>query len=119
MTKFRECGLCTDEKPCNFAGCPDDLREQEEEKEPLRIDLLSINSRVKNIASDWDAHLTPMGTALCNAYSIVLKDLYDFADNLPETHRQELIDLLQSKENFPRYIIEVGKKNSPKKVPNE
>jgi hypothetical protein len=75
-------------------------------------DLYAIAARVKNLARDWDAHLTPMGESLCNLYVLVLKDFYDFAEGLPEPHKRALIELIESKENFPRRIIELGKKST-------
>lgn len=73
-------------------------------------DLYKIAARVKNLARDYDASLTPMGEKLCNGYILILKDLYDFAETLPEASKIKLIDLLRSKEDFPRSIILLNKK---------
>jgi hypothetical protein len=72
--------------------------------------VYAIAARVKNIARDWDASLTPMGEVLCNYYIIVLKDLYDFSENLKEPQKRVLRDILKSHEDMPRKIIELGKK---------
>jgi len=69
-----------------------------------------IAARVKNLARSHDAHLTPMGDVLCNLFSFVLMDLYSFAETLPESHKTNLLELIKSKEDFPRNIIELGNK---------
>jgi hypothetical protein len=73
-------------------------------------DLYAIDARVKNLARDWDAHLTPMGTILCNHFTFVLKDLYDFSDTLSEPYKHRLKEILEKHEGMPRKIIELGRK---------
>lgn len=62
--------------------------------------LPRISARVKNAARSAGANLTPNGLALANTYTHLLKELYDFADKLPEEHKDKLVTLLRSKESL-------------------
>jgi hypothetical protein len=73
-------------------------------------DLYAIDARVKNLARDWDASLTPMGVILCNHFTFVLKDLYDFSETLTNKDKEKLQEILRSHEGMPRKIIELGRK---------
>ena len=73
-------------------------------------DLYSIAARVKNLARDYDAQLTPIGEAMCNLYVHVLVDLYGFAETLPKKQGTLLKELIKSKEGFPRDVINLNKK---------
>jgi hypothetical protein len=73
-------------------------------------EIYRIAARVKNLARMEDASLTPMGESLCNLYILTLKDIYNFAETLIEPNKTVLIELLRSKENFPRSVIELNKK---------
>jgi hypothetical protein len=72
--------------------------------------LYSLAARVKNLARGGDASLTTIGTSLCNLYIHVLMDFYKFAGTLPETNRNKLKELIQSKEGFCRDVIELNRK---------
>lgn len=72
-------------------------------------DIYAISSRIKNIIARKNIALSPVGTILVNAYSLVLKDLYDFAEKYSsDSHMNELINLLRSKEDMPLYIIKLS-----------
>ena len=73
-------------------------------------DIYAIAARVKNLARDYDARLTPIGESMCNLYVHILKDFYDFADTLPEPHYQNMMKLIESKEGFCRDVIELNRK---------
>lgn len=70
--------------------------------------IYEISGRVKNLIAMEDIAVSPVGTVLVNYYSLVLKDLYDFAETLPATDRDRLDLLLRSKENLPMLVIKVG-----------
>lgn len=72
--------------------------------------IYAIAARVKNLARDSDAHLTPLGESLCNLYVHVLKEFYEFAETLPEYSQKELGELIESKEGFCRDVIKLNKK---------
>lgn len=80
-----------------------------EKKQDNSNDIYKISARVKNLARAGGASLTPVGDMLCNTYIHVLKAFYDFAEKLPESHRQELIDLVRSKEGMPADMIAATK----------
>ena len=73
-------------------------------------DIYSIAARVKNLARDYDASLSPIGEKLCNLYIHVLKDLYEFAETIPEPHQMKLVELIESKEGFCRDVINLNRK---------
>lgn len=70
-------------------------------------DIYAISGRVKNIIAKEGIDLSPVGTILVNYYTLVLKDLHDFANNLPEPHRGQMLNLLLARENMPCNVIKV------------
>jgi hypothetical protein len=68
-------------------------------------DIYAISGRVKNIIAKEDIPLSPVGTILVNYFSLMLKDLYDFAETLDETDKSNLKCLLKQKESVPLSII--------------
>ncbi len=48
--------------------------------------VYAISSRIKNIVAVEDIALSPVGNILVNYYTLVLKDLHDFAEHLPEPY---------------------------------
>ena len=74
------------------------------------MDIYAIAARIKNLARDYDANLTPLGEQLCNLYTHVIKDFYEFAETLPEPHKTKLMELIESKEGFCRDVIELNRK---------
>lgn len=68
-------------------------------------DIYEISGRIKNILARKDVSLSPAGNILVNTYALMLKDLYDFSEKLPEMYKRELVRLLLSKEGLPEYVI--------------
>jgi uncharacterized protein (UPF0305 family) len=81
-----------------------------ESKQDNSNDIYKISARVKNLArSDGQAALTPVGDALCNIYTHVLKSFYDFADTIQDKETKiRLIKLIQSQEGMPGNVISAG-----------
>ena len=75
-------------------------------------DVYAISGRIKNMISMEDLWLSPAGNILANAYTLVLKDLHDFAEKLPDPYNQQLADLLFRNENLPLRVIAL---TTPKK----
>lgn len=78
------------------------------------MDLYSLAARVKNLAREDDASLTPIGESLCNLYIHILMDFYKYAETLPEPHKTKLSELIESKEGFCRDVIELNRKAKSK-----
>ena len=72
--------------------------------------IYALAARIKNLARQDDASLTPMGEKLCNLYVHVLKDFYSYAESMPEPYKSKLSELIESKEGFCRDVIELNKK---------
>jgi len=78
----------------------------------LETDIISVAGRVKNHARDYDAHLTPIGDALCNLYAMNLFEFYNFAKTLKnDSDRANLLVFIYSREDFCRKVIELNKKS--------
>lgn len=71
-------------------------------------DVYAISGRIKNIIAREDVALSPVGTVLVNYFTLVLKDLYDFADTLEDSKKEALFRLLRAKEDTPLHIIQVA-----------
>jgi hypothetical protein len=71
-------------------------------------DIYIISGRIKNILAKSDIALSPVGKILINAYTLVLKELQDYAEKIPEPWSRELKDLLISKEGMPEYVIRLS-----------
>jgi hypothetical protein len=74
------------------------------------MDLYALAARIKNLARQNDASLTPMGEAMCNLYIHVINDFYGFAETIPEPHKTKLIELIKSKEGFCGDVIKLNKR---------
>lgn len=70
-------------------------------------DVYSVSARIENSIAKANLDLSPYGRILCNSYSLVLKDLYDFADCLPKQDSDNLRKILTEKEKFPLYVIDL------------
>lgn len=81
----------------------EDARQAEELKDPDH--LYNISARVKNLATYGGSNLTPMGVQLCNCYTHVLKELYDFSRTLPDHHKEVLRAILAKNESMPAELI--------------
>lgn len=73
-------------------------------------DIYAIAARVKNLARQNDANLTPLGDALCNLYVHIINDFYEFSETLPEPHKSKLAELIRTREGFCRDVISLNKK---------
>lgn len=71
-------------------------------------DIYEISARIKNIIAREDMTLSPAGKILVNYFSLMMKDLYDFSDTLPEPYNQYLKYDLSQKESVPMTIIKVS-----------
>lgn len=69
-------------------------------------DIYKISARVKNLAREGGAGLTPVGESLCNTYIHVMKAFYDFADNLEDKEiKIKLTELIRKQEGMPSSFI--------------
>jgi len=71
-------------------------------------DIYNISGRVKNHIAKKDIALSPVGNILVNSYTLVLKDIYDWAETIPEFYRDQLNKILMSKEEMPAYVIKLS-----------
>jgi len=72
------------------------------------IDVYAISGRIKNMIAVKDLALSTAGLILVNTYTMVLKDLHDFAEKLPEPYKEELHKVLIQKEGLPEYVIHLS-----------
>ncbi len=70
-------------------------------------DIHMIVARVKNHLAREDIALSPNGGILVNTFSMMLKDLYDFADTLDNPQQEQLRNFLFLKETLPLYVIKL------------
>jgi hypothetical protein len=91
-----------------------------EDAQDNSTDIYKIAARVKNLARGPGISLTPQGEMLANTYTHILKSFYDFAEKIEDKKiKQELIELIRSKEGMPGDLIAaagvgVNKKRSKK-----
>lgn len=71
-------------------------------------DIYAISGRIKNLIAREDMALMDAGLTLVNYYSLMLKDLYDFAQTLPPPYNNDLVRLLSQKEDLPKNVIKVS-----------
>ena len=71
-------------------------------------DIYAIAGRIKNIIARAEIALSPVGVILVNYYSLALKDFYDFSEKIPTPFKEELQDLLASKEDVQKNVIMVS-----------
>lgn len=79
--------------------------EKWEEEQLNSSDIYRIAARVKNLARGTGASLTSAGEALCNSYVHIFKDLYDFAETIPDPYKGNLIELVRKHEGTPANLI--------------
>jgi hypothetical protein len=77
-------------------------------------DVHTISARVKNLIAKEDIALSPVGKVLVNYFTLVLKNLYDFSETLPEPHKQRLNEVIGRTEDMPLLVIKVS---TPKEQP--
>lgn len=77
-----------------------------ERKQDNSNDIYKVSARVKNLAREGGAALTPQGDMLANTYTHVLLSLYGFAEKIQDaTIKINLINLIRSHENMPANLI--------------
>lgn len=81
-------------------------------------DVYAISGRIKNLIAKKDLALSPTGLILVNAFTLMLKDLYEYADNLTHPNSEALRKLLEEKESLPAYVIEVSTPKEPIEDPS-
>jgi len=90
-----------------------------EKKQNNSNDIYKLSARVKNLARGGGASLTPMGDALCNTYTHVLKAFYTFAETMTnQDEKDRFIQLIRRHEDMPSNVIaaaNAGVKSKPKK----
>lgn len=90
-----------------------------ETKQDNSNDIYKLSARVKNLARSGGAALTPMGDALCNTYTHVLKAFYTFAETMTnQDEKDRFLLLIRRHEDMPSNVIAAaaaGVKVKPKK----
>jgi len=71
-------------------------------------DIYDIFGRVKNHIAIEDIALSPVGNILVNYFTLFLKELYDFSDELNETDGSNLRCVLKNNEKLPLNVIKVS-----------
>lgn len=94
----------------NFSNMTKEEIEKWEKEEDDSTDIYRIAARVKNHARGGGGSLTPVGESLCNLFVHVLKDIYDFAEKLDDTKKEELKALLRNNEAFPSKVISLNRR---------
>lgn len=84
----------------------EEIREWEQ-KQDNSNDIYKIKARVGNLAvSISGGSLTPVGTMMVNSFVHVVKDLYTFADTIPDkTLKIALVERIRSHESMPGSLI--------------
>lgn len=106
------------EKNPDFKKMTMDEIEAWEEKQDNSNDIYKVAARVKNLARSSGVNLTPVGEMLANSFVHVLKDLYDFAETIPDKNiRIQFIEKVRSHEDMPGRLIAATTANmkSPEK----
>lgn len=77
-----------------------------EAKQDNSNDIYKIKARVQNAVSATGGALTSVGEMMVNSFVHVAKDLYDFADTLPDKEtRIRLIERVRKHESMPATLI--------------
>lgn len=81
--------------------------EEWERKQENANDIWKVKSRVQNLASGISGgNLTAVGTMMVNSFVHVVKDLYDFAETIPDKSlRIALIERVRKHESMPGTLI--------------
>jgi hypothetical protein len=79
----------------------------------MRNDIYQISARIKNAAAASDHAFSPQGIALCNMFTHVIKELYDFSATIEDKEIAANLDrIIKRQENFPARLLDLFK---PKK----
>lgn len=73
--------------------------------------IYKVSARVKNLARNEGAALTPVGEILTNTYTHVLLALYKFADSLGAADKVRMYELVRSQEGFAGTVINADRKS--------
>ena len=77
-----------------------------EKKQDNSNDIYKISARVKNLARGSGGVLTPVGDMLCNSFTHVLKDMYDFFETIPDKDiRIKCIERMRRHEGMPGTLV--------------
>ena len=72
--------------------------------------IYQISGRIKNHAAAKDHAFSPQGVALCNMFTHVVKELYDFAETLEDKEAaSKLRDVIRRQETFPANLLDLFK----------
>lgn len=84
-----------------------DAAEAEERQQDMSNDIYKVKARVSNLAvSISGGNLTPVGEMMVNSFVHVVKDLYDFAENLQDREiRSRLMERIRKHESMPGTLI--------------
>lgn len=90
-----------------FKGMSLDEIEEWEAKQNNSNDIYKIKARVQNLAVGISGgNLTPVGEMLANTFVHLFKDLYDFADQIPDKEvKIALIEKIRKHESAPGNLI--------------
>ena len=71
-------------------------------------DIYAISGRVKNHIANADIAISQVGNVLVNYFTLMIKELYDFSDTLPQPNKDAMVKILTSNEKVPMNIIKVA-----------
>ena len=76
----------------------------------MQNDIYAISARIKNAAAVNDHAFSLQGVALCNMFTHVVKELYDFADTIEDKEiSSKLYRVIQRQETFPARLLDLFK----------
>lgn len=76
----------------------------------MKNDIYQISARIKNAVAFADHALSPQGNALCNMFSHVIKELYDFSETIvDEEIASKLNQIIKKQEEFPAKLLDLFK----------
>lgn len=76
----------------------------------MEHDIYQISARIKNAAAVNDHAFSAQGVALCNMFTHVVKELYDFADTIEDKEvASKLRRVIERQETFPARLLDLFK----------
>lgn len=89
-----------------FKGMTLEEIEEWEAKQDNSNDIYKIKARVQNLVAGTGGSLTAVGEMMVNSFVHVAKDLYDFAETIPDKEiKINLIERVKKHENMPASLI--------------
>lgn len=73
--------------------------------------IYKVNARIKNYARSNGLSLTSAGESLCNTFTHMILELYQFAESLPEDDRKRLETIVRKQEQMPGDFIAMAFSN--------